>query len=228
MESTYLKKRLATLATLKERSAQIDTEVGRAELRVTYSLRPGEEYAAMCGRYIGMITGAHWGIEAAQQSANHLEIIERGYERLVTIFESLDINLDEEAMTALETLGKPGYQYERHVLATAIDTAIRETQESERDNEKDATVESLLAVGFVIDDEDDSYVRGHEQVRINLVNGRECRYRWEYETSEPVQRIETGKSGEFSRLMNFVAVRQSVPACGVSPSGEPCGTEVNP
>ncbi len=218
MESQYLKQSLAKLATLKARSEEIDSKENRERTRTQYSLQPGGEYPAMCGQFMGLIMGAHWDIESATRSAERLEVIDREHERLVTILEGLDIDLDEEALAALEVLAKNSHDYksERRELASAINKAIRETQESERQIEQDDATEKLAAAGFVLDDEHEAWNRNREQVRIELTNGRESRYKWEYETSEPLHQIETGISGDFARLLALITPSQSASASTVT------------
>ena len=226
MTSTYLKESLAKLATLKSRGERIDSVENRAELRATYPLTPGNEYPAMCGQYIGLLMGAHWDIETALRSAERLEVIDREHERLVSIFEALDIDLDEETLTSLELMGRDAeWKDARRGISFAISSAVRNVQEGERDIEHDNATDALLAAGFVFDEETDSFTRGPERVIITLTNGRECRYEWTYEhlgaATLPLNHeasateayllkhygasgIHSGKSGEFSRLLELI------------------------
>lgn len=232
MNSSYLKEQLTSLAALKERSEHVTSEECRAELRAAYNLKPGDEYAAMVGRVQGMISGAHWRIEAAIKSAERLEIIEREHERLVTIFEALEIDLDEEALVALEMIGKDSaYRDHKRDIRAAVSKAVNDTQWCERDYEHDQATEALVAAGFAINDEGECFTRGSERVTVTLVNGREARYAWTYESHDngahPLYKADSGKSGEFFRLMKLIALKQEpVPACGGTPSGEPCGPSI--
>lgn len=214
----YLKERLAKLAELKPASDRIGSEENRKAIAATMAGITQNAYPAMLGELMGRVFAADWDVSAALRYAERLEVIEREHERLITIFEGLDIDLDEEALTALEVLAKNSHDYksERRELASAINKAVREALQSERDIEQDDATEKLAAAGFVLDDEHEAWDRGREQVRIELTNGRESRYKWEYETSEPIHRIETGISGGFARLLALITPAQPVSSSTVT------------
>ena len=205
MQSTYLKDCLAKLAKLPIRLKEIESEGNRAELRMKYNLKPGEEFAATVGQLSGMVIGAAWDVEAAQRYAERLEVIEREHERLIRIFEALDLDLDEETLATLELIGRQQgpteYREQARDIRRAISKAVTETQETERDFEHDQATDALIAAGFTYD-EDDDFTRSTERVTITLVNGRECRYEWQLENASG--EIDRGKSGEFSRLLALI------------------------
>lgn len=211
MESTYLKESLAKLATLNSCGEKIDSIENRAELRSTYNLKPGDEYPGMCGQYIGLLMGAHWNIESCLRSAERLEVIDREHERLVTIFEALGIDLDEETLSTLELIGKDReYKDQCRSVRVAITQICADVQADEREIEHDQATDALIAGGFTHDEEIDAFCRSSEVVTVTLVNGRECRYEWQYQPKYQPNggsglSIETGKSGDFHRLLALIA-----------------------
>ena len=146
----------------------------------------------MLGELMGRCWSAQYEAEAALLSAERLEAIEREHERLIAIFEALEIDLDEESLATLELIGKreytahrpaienSPYRDQRRDISKAFAKAIRETQENERDFEHDQATDAILAAGFVHDEENDCFARGDERVTVTLVNGRECRYEWTF------------------------------------------------
>ena len=194
MESTYLKERLAKLATLRADADAIGSEINRKQHEARLKGCISENaYPAMLGELMGRCWSAQYEAEAALRSAERLEAIEREHERLIAIFEALEIDLDEESLATLELIGKreytahrpeienSPYRDQRRDISKAFAKAIRETQENERDFEHDQATDAILAAGFVHDEENDCFARGDERVTVTLVNGRECRYEWTFE-----------------------------------------------
>lgn len=225
MESQYLKQSLAKLATLKARSEEIDSKENRERTRTQYNLKPGGEYPAMCGQFLGLIMGAHWDIESATRSAERLEVIDREHERLISIFEGLDIDLDESALAALELMNKrtwgkydsgnvydnSPYRSERSALSAAFSKAIADVQESEREFEYEQAMEALEKTGFVLDEETEEWRRGVERVTV----GRQYKnhvsaYPWTYDGFDlnGVGVGDSGTSGDFHRLLALITPSQ--------------------
>lgn len=235
MESTYLKERLAKLGTLKSNCEAIESDENRERLKEQHRGTPLEldPYPSMLGQVLGLVYySAHWDIEAAIKSAERLEIMEREHERLVAIFEALEIDLDEETLAALEMIGKDSaYRDHKRDIRAAVSKAVNDTQWCERDYEHGQATEALVAAGFAINDEGECFTRGSERVTVTLVNGLEAWYAWTYESHDngthPLYKADSGKSGEFFRLLELIAPKQeTASACGGTPSGEPCGTEL--
>lgn len=184
-------------------------------------------YPSMVGA-LGAIVGtiAVYVRSASEWTVDHIVPAEREAERLVTILEGLDIELDEESLAALEALirNQDEYRSEIRALSGAFQKAVRETIINERELEQQNATEALASAGFVLNDEDgETWARESERVLIELTNGRESRYRWGY-SSEATGISDHGVSGEFHRLLRLITPVNSDPACGVSPSGEPCTT----
>lgn len=134
MESTYLKERLAKLATLRADSERIGSnehaEAERARLKGGITDNP---YPSMVGELMGRCWLAQFDIEGAQRFAERLEVIEREYERLISIFEALDIDLDEETLSTLELIGEDvKYKAERRSVRTCITQICSDVQTDER------------------------------------------------------------------------------------------------
>lgn len=152
-------------------------------------------------------------------------------ERIVSALESIGVNLDEEDVVSLELLATlPDADYERRGLAGYINKAVTENASEARDNEQENAIASLITAGFVLNDEDgETWTRDNATVTIELTNGREYRYRWEYATGpaddfpalddlRPIA-CHSGVSGEFHRLLKLITPDGSDSACGgASPS----------
>lgn len=229
MESKYLKESLDKLAGLKARAEQIQSPENRAAIKAQNAggLTDGV-YPTMCGELSGIILLASCAIAAAQHSAERLEAIEREHERFVSIFEALDIEFDETALATLELIGKRTwaegykplvenslYRDERRAISNAISRAIADVQESEREFEHEKATEAIAAAGFVRfeDDSFDGWARdidNIERISINMsYKNRITVYSWELERDGVT--VDSGKSGEFSRLIALIAPK---PICG--------------
>lgn len=196
MESTYLKESLAKLGRLHE-SIGASADAGN--------------WPSVLGRLEGAVKHAlDWNLPEAQRSAERLEIIDREHERLVTIFEAIGIDLDEETMATLELIGRDqDYKDQRRSVRVAITQICADVQADEREIEHDQATDALAAAGFVYDESNDNFTRGTETVLITLANGRECRYNWAYEMQDvrpgQLRIIDSGASGDFSRLIALIA-----------------------
>lgn len=216
MESTYLKERLERIAS--EASAvvvQVNSEAFQEAARAAYG--PNSQHAshypaASGGLTFGLQRAGGQAATIAQTIVPRIEVIEREHQRLVSIFESLDIELDEETLATLELIGgrscNDAYKEPRRDIRNAINKAVRETQEAERDYEHDQATDGLIAAGFACNEADGNFTRGNETVVITLVSGRECRYEWGYEREAVIDVCgfvsDSGKSGEFSRLLSLI------------------------
>ncbi len=169
-------------------------------------------YPSMVGA-LGAIAGsiAIYARSAAEWTADHIAPAEREAERLVTILEGLDIDLNEDSLTALEAMIKnqDEYRSEIRALSGAFQQAIRETIITERELEQQNATEALTAAGFALNDEDgETWTRGRDWAKIELTNGRESRYRWSYENngaSDDEISNDSGVSGEFHRLLALIS-----------------------
>lgn len=219
MESTYLKDRLLRLVKeATESVALVNSESFRIASRIPYEgtgIRP-THYPAASG--VLQVRLAMMGGDIASivnSTIPRMEAIEREHERLVSIFEALDIDLDESTLAALELIGKrtwkkgrdaSPYRDERRQINNAVSKAISNVQESERENEHENANNALIAAGFVYDEEKGCFARGDERVTVTLTNGRECRYEWEYQrdVNGDFTGDDSGKSGEFHRLLSLI------------------------
>lgn len=220
MESTYLKERLECLAKeAAEAVTLVTSDDFRAAAKSAYDGWPYlSHYPAAAGvleASLGILAGNLIGLAA--QVVSRIEIMEREHERFISIFEALDVELDQKTLATLELIGKrtwstdgkcretSPYRDERRAISNAVAKAVADAQSSERGYEHDQATDALVAAGFEYDEEEDAFRRGAELARITLVNGRECRYSWEYDTSDPNGLRDSGKSGEFHRLLALIA-----------------------
>ena len=163
-----------------------------------------------------------WAIESLIPEINRLERIERA-------LESIGVNLDEEDITALELLaGKDDYGFDRNKLRSEINATIGDIQDSERELEQEQALEALAKSGFVLNDDDgETWTKDNVTVKIELIDGSKCQYRWEYESGpeddfpglndfRPI-RSASGLSGEFHRLLALIG--QSVSSDSPEGSG---------
>ena len=219
MTSTYLKESLAKIGQLKQQAAEIESKESRDAIMAQYPAL-SSPYVITSGRLAGAIKSAiEWELPIAQRNAERMEVIECEYERLISILENIGVNLDEEDLVALELVAKRDYapqanmqsgvretspyRDQREAIARTVNRAISEVQEGERELEHDNATDALLKAGFVFDEERDFFVRDNDCVTVTLVNGRECRYTWEF-AADLGATTETGKSGEFSRLLELI------------------------
>lgn len=218
MESTYLKYRLLRLVKeATESVALVNSESFR--FRIPYEgtgARPSHYPAASGVLEVQLATTGREIAALVNNTLPRLEAIEREHERLVSIFEALDIDLDEDALAALELIGKrtwkkgrdaSPYLDERRQIIHAFSKAIANVQESERENEHENAADALIAAGFVYDEENECFARGDERVTVTLTNGRECRYEWQHQrdVNGDFTGDDSGKSGEFHRLLSLIA-----------------------
>lgn len=204
MYSEYLK------TTLK-RIADSVNDIAAIEERYATAGRNGTPcYPSMVGALEAVIrSSVIYATTAKQWVTNHIEPAEREAQRLVSILEGLGIDTEEETLATLELIASDNtYRDERRQLRSVFSRVITEAQESQRESEKDDATDAITATGFAFDEEADNWNRGNEQIRIELTNGNESRYKWEYETSDPLHRVETGVSGEFSRLLALIQSKE--------------------
>lgn len=194
MYSDYLKEQLERIVAIKD-------EIAKADAIFT----SGDKYPSICGWLQATIKSASADAERAiAWLTEHIAPAEKQAERLVSILENIGVNLDEDDLVALETLGKDHeYRHDRNTLAEAINAMIANVQESERDIEHNQATDALLAAGFVFDEQSDSFVRDGECAIITLTNGRQSRYEWRFENASG--EVDSGKSGSFSRLIALIA-----------------------
>ena len=227
MQSTYLKERLAKLAELKPASERIGSEENRKAIAATMAGGITQNaYPAMLGELMGRVMAADWDVSAALNLAERLEVIETQYERLVSIFESLELNMDESDLVALELMGKrtwtghprpfenSPYKSERHELSSAFNKAIAEVQESEREFEHEQATDALTAAGFVLNEDNEEWERGTESVQITMMyKNHVTNYAWRMDRGGEV---DSGNSGDFRRLMALITPLQPVSASTVT------------
>lgn len=182
------------------------------------------EFRATCDKsnpYPGMLGALEGRIfrptVSAQIMLEHIGDIER-LERIANVFENIDVDLDDSALSVLELMCKrtwttgphvretSQYRSERNALADAINKAISEVQESERELEHESAVESIGALGFVRfeDDSFDGWVRDGERIVIEMAYKHHITtYSWEL--AKDGVTADSGKSGEFRRLIALIA-----------------------
>lgn len=173
-----------------------------------------QSYAAMLGSLEGRIIKP---VINAKMMLERIGDIER-LERIANVFDAIDIDLDDSALSALELMCErtwtPGprvhetspYRDERRTLASAINKAIADVQESEREFEHETAEDSIGALGFVRfeDDSFDGWVRDGERIVIEMAyKNHVTTYSWELEKDGAT--VDSGKSGEFSRLLGLIA-----------------------
>lgn len=150
-------------------------------------------------------------LDALIPEINRLERIERA-------LESIGVNLDEEDIRALELLsGKDDYGFERKKLRLEINATIGDIQDSERELEQEQALEALAKAGFVLNDDDgETWTKDNVTIKIELIDGSKCQYRWAYESP---RNMDSGLSGEFHRLLALIG--QSVSSDSSEGSGTP-------
>lgn len=136
-------------------------------------------------------------------------------ERIVSALESIGVNLDEEDIQGLEWIAELNRTHsERSFLRDHLNRAIRESQWDRRETEHKEAIDALTTAGFVLNDEDGTWNKDGVTVKIELTNGRESRYKWEYERHDPKgvwQSIHnSGVSGEFHRLLKLIGMEVTV------------------
>jgi hypothetical protein len=127
-------------------------------------------------------------------------------ERIVSALESIGVNLDETDISALELLASdPNYSQYRAEFYEEINTRVRNVQEIERDHEQEQAIESLATSGFVLNDEEETWTRGGETVKVTCDHPAESAYKWEYYNGHI---CEIGVSGEFHRLLALIGKKE--------------------
>ena len=207
MYTEYLKTQLQRIIDAGARIAEIESRYA--------TVRDGHPcYPSMCGAMQSELRMASDEAKRALAwTVNHIEPAEREAGRLISILEALDIDLDEETLSTLELIGRDQtYKEARRDIRNAINKAVNDTQWCERDYEHDQAIDALAAAGFVVDDDGEVWTRGDESVTVTLVSGRDARYEWTYDSdpsaahdTDPDAIIDSGKSGEFFRLLALIA-----------------------
>ena len=203
--SEFLTRQLTEVSGLCVRAARIEQDYATAN-----NGKPC--YPSMVGA-LGAIAGsiAISARSASEWTADHIVPAEREAERLMAILEGLDIDLNEESLSALEAMIKnqDEYRSEIRALSGAFQKAVCETQVTERELEQQNATEALTAAGFVLNDEDGETWQNDSlnlRVTIELTNGHESRYKWEVAGCEQNQyaHVDSGVSGEFHRLLALI------------------------
>lgn len=206
---------------LKEFADQITTHAGRPdEIRTLadanadgYGKDGFREYPIMFGGLAADCMKLKWEValplEHVFSAVNRLERIERA-------LDSIGVNLDEEDIAALEIMANDDdYRRERTELRTAFNLSVGDIQDSEREAEQEQALEALAKAGFVLnDDDDETWTKDNVTVKIELIDGSKCQYRWEYESP---RNMDSGLSGEFHRLLALIG--QSVSSDSSEGSG---------
>jgi hypothetical protein len=162
---------------------------------------------AAAGQFGAALGIAGIGAIMSTVPADRIEDIHR-LERIVNALESIGVNLDEEDIGAMEGIAAGGACAGRDDIRQKFNGALASWQAESRELEQESAIEALARAGFVLDAEDgETWTRGEgETVNIELVNGRESRYKWEYETNDALAgpSLDTGVSGEFHRLLVLI------------------------
>ena len=150
-------------------------------------------------------------------------------ERIERALTAIGVNIDEEDIGALELLTvDQSYGYERNKFRSEFNALIGDIQDSEREAEQEQALEALAKAGFVLNDDDgETWTKDNVTVKIELIDGSKCQYRWEYESGpeddfpglndfRPI-RSASGLSGEFHRLLALIG--QSVSSDSSEGSG---------
>lgn len=221
MTSKYLKESLVKLATLRTDAERIGSDENRDAIKkdmcggFTY-----DAYPAMFGQLTGRVQNAEYDILAAQRYADTLEATERDYERLISILEALDIETDEETLSALELMSKrewatgnrvfetSKYKSERRAVALAVSNAVNTVLEGEVEYEQENATDELTKAGFVLND-DDQWTRDQERIVIERAatlkhQPRRTCYTWSW-CDMASGTFESGRSGDFHRLLALIA-----------------------
>lgn len=191
-----------------DRAAEIGSNLKRIESdenRKAMQLRHGTTsvYPGMFGELSAVIRIAEGDIASALRQVEHVERLER----IASAFESLDIDLSDESLKALELLASERrYRHEQETLSEKIKEVIFDICEQERELEYQESCKSIEASGFTesADESDSNFTRGHESIRLGTDYRNDCTtYTWElYRKGVP---IASGKSGEFSRLLSAIS-----------------------
>ena len=150
----------------------------------------------------------------AENVVPRIAAMEAEHDRLIAIFEALEIDLDEETLATLELIGKRSapFKDERRTITAAFRNAIAEVREEEREHEHDEATDALVLAGFVYDSGHDCFNRGPERVVIGMTyRKRTTTYSWIYgmsplDGSEGIGSVPfgSGTSGEFHRLLALI------------------------
>ena len=220
MYTERLKEELGRIADGKNEIERINREHNpRAE-----GANIGTAYACQAGALqarVGIM--ADVAASALRWVTEYVEPAEREAQRLESILEALGVDLDEETLATLELIGKQTYDEktnrenspyrgERCAIANMIGEQVRSVRANERDFEHDQADMALRAAGFTYNEDDETYTRGADLVRIELTNGRECRYQW-------IGMGDSGVSGEFHRLLALIAAPSQASPDGEAPQG---------
>ena len=141
------------------------------------------------------------------RSAQHRVAI---LERLWTACDALGVYvpLDGDPNTDLpwlEKLVSGGYRHEKQEVSKSIVSAIEEVREAEYEAEHDEAVAAIMAAGFEKDEENDNWRRESETVTVEIdIKGGYWWYVFEY--NHPDGTRVSGKSGEFSKLLEAIRV----------------------
>lgn len=197
----YLKETLERISHIRKELDLIESEDNRKRMRSIHS--SGNEYAAMFGELSGVVMIADSDIASALRQ---VEAVER-LERIASVFEILDIDLSEDSLKALELLANERrYRHEQSSVSSAITSAIAEIQEQERERERDGAVNVITEAGFAYADDDsgECWRRGNECIQIEMkYQNNVTTYIWSVDRDGVP--VDSGKSGEFSRLLAAVS-----------------------
>ena len=207
-EIEQLKKTLAELrdGLSEERVAAIEQRYADDARR--YPCQAGALKGAMIGAQITMKTAESW-LERIEPEIKQLERLWKAYGSLVC-----DDRIEEEDLVDLERLAlNPQYQTDRRFLAGKITEALGEARDDARECEQQNAIEVLTAAGFVWQETEafEGWERGAERVTIGScsAHGRaDSWYEWILEVNGKFR--DTGKSGEFSRLLEAVGISREV------------------
>ena len=178
---------------------------------------PSARFPAMAGAYEARLSGVEECLELVMRTIgsevkpeiDRLERLWKAYGSLVC-----DDRIEEEDLVDLERLAlNPQYQTDRRFLAGKITEALGEARDDARECEQQNAIEVLTAAGFVWQETEafEGWERGAERVTIGScsAHGRaDSWYEWILEVNGKFR--DTGKSGEFSRLLEAVGISREV------------------
>ena len=228
---------LYQLANLEQALKQIACDIREALARISgpefAAQHPSARFPAMAGAYEARLCGVEECLELVMRAiGSEVEPEIDRLERLWKAYGSLvcDDRIEEEDLALLECLvSDRAYLLRKKRLSAAISTTLAEIRDETREREQLNAIEMLTTAGFVWQETDD--FEGWERRRdaINPTDGTagerierviieswrfpgspagETAYSWLLEVNG--DEVDTGHSGEFSRLLEAVGISRTL------------------
>jgi hypothetical protein len=202
------------LAGIRDGLARTIAEVkaGKYENRESKLIQYASEAGTLLGAAESVTTQLAWVEQTIDQFTPEIALLERLWKAYGSLV--CDDRIAEEDLVDLERLAlNPQYQTDRRFLAGKITEALGEARDDARECEQQNAIEMLTAAGFVWQETEtfEGWERGAERVTIGScsAHGRaDSWYEWILEVNGKFR--DTGKSGEFSRLLEAVGISRAV------------------